>query len=897
MLISPCTLMALGLIWCSGVQSDAQVLFTSGVPVATQHNDNLRTGAYLNESRITVASLQTRGMLRKYEIPVGRGVETQVLYVPNLALKPNLAVRLTYHNVAYVSTSGNQVLAFDVDTGTQLWSVSLTSSSNPGGIHSTPVIDVPNATMYVLYRTTNYCMNSPKCNQQPATVVFHMVALDIRTGATLRDQPIPAALSTVFGTIPFTPSAQYSRPGLLLNSYGLYVAFGAWVEDVDPYRGWLLKIDPSTLLVQSAFTPSPYEQGHSASGIWQSGGGIASDESGNIYLSTGNGPPDCYYASRPSDCSTPGRGAAPYYGGALLKLSPSLAYTGIFQPDGPRLPPDGSHNGIEWLNRDDLDFGSGGVVLLPGSATAHNVVSGGKPGRLYLTDDQLNPRQGFQAFFNMYLTNTSQLPSDQNYRNYPPYWDGNVYRLNDNPHLHGTPVYWRGPDPNFGYLYAWSEKDNLKAFKYYLNTKNFGPSFPPIGSNINPWAAHCPATNGDFLCNGLISPNETACSGDHSAIMPGGMLSLSANQSSAGTGVLWATLHTVDPGNQCQTRDKLLAYDAERLRLVWQDDFGWANNAPLNSSPKWGVPTVADGRLLVGTSNGDLSGKLLIYELPLNAPVAVRATGLSASAPIRVTWAIDDPGTDSFDVQVMGGVGSGPLASSLRSYAFSSLPGGLSSQIRVCSHMRGDLACSAWISPVNAQFSTWFDITKPELDQTGWGFADINSVPWAQAARAAYGFCTNNGFVGGRLNGYQALDASNIVSRVGVICDGTSASHFYDSTTGDRSGSPWYFAEVNTVGWAQASRLADQYCTAHSYRGGHFNGNEFNGLMGVVCYQGAWFDVLKTEVNLPSSDLNLETNWSEAARAANDACLRRQHNLGGRFNGWQSGTTFGTVCY
>src|SRR5260370_39984057 len=126
-------LIAFGLAMFSAVLADAQVPYTSGVPVSTQHNDNHRTGAYLNERRITVMSLHTRGMSRKYEISLGSGVDTQILYVPNLALKPGSAKRTTFHNVAYVSTVGNQVFAFDVDTGAPLWpALSLSSNNRPG---------------------------------------------------------------------------------------------------------------------------------------------------------------------------------------------------------------------------------------------------------------------------------------------------------------------------------------------------------------------------------------------------------------------------------------------------------------------------------------------------------------------------------------------------------------------------------------------------------------------------------------------------------------------------------------------------------------------------------------------------------------------------------------------
>jgi hypothetical protein len=203
-------------------------------------------------------------------------------------------------------------------------------------------------------------------------------------------------------------------------------------------------------------------------------------------------------------------------------------------------------------------------------------------------------------------------------------------------------------------------------------------------------------------------------------------------------------------------------------------------------------------------------------------------------------------------------------------------------------------------SLLNPQQSAWFDITKPGLEQTGWGFADTNSVPWAQGARAASAFCAGKGFIGGQLNGYEAVDLPGTLSRAGVVCNGTNVARHYDSTDAERQGSTWNFNDINLVGWAQASRLADEYCTApaRKYRGGQFDGqaSATNGVMGIVCYDGTWYDVPKAQVTLSNADLNL-TRWSEAARAANDWCKSRGHALGGRFNGWQSETTFGTVCY
>src|SRR5208282_3703496 len=182
----------------------------------------------------------------------------------------------------------------------------------------------------------------------------------------------------------------------------------------------------------------------------------------------------------------------------------------------------------------DLDLGSGGVLLIP---NLNRLVAGGKPGILYLLQTQPAPNplsttpmlpqiNKFQAFYNIYVAKSAENTNTE-----PPY----NFDLGSNPHLHGSPVYWQGPDPSFAYVYAWSEKDYLKAFKFHLPDGNFGQ----FGADD----ARCPPQRGEFLCNGLAGNQYVPLTNNPQ--MPGGMLSLSANSNVAGTGVLWAVLRTV----------------------------------------------------------------------------------------------------------------------------------------------------------------------------------------------------------------------------------------------------------------------------------------------------------------------------------------------------------------
>ena len=92
-----------------------------------------------------------------------------------------------------------------------------------------------------------------------------------------------------------------------------------------------------------------------------SGGGLAADAAGNIYLLTGSGM-----------FSPAGRGGN--YADAALKLTPSLNVADYFAPQG-----------TAHLDKKDLDLGSGGAILIPAQpgGAPSLLVGGGKLGTLY----------------------------------------------------------------------------------------------------------------------------------------------------------------------------------------------------------------------------------------------------------------------------------------------------------------------------------------------------------------------------------------------------------------------------------------------------------------------------------------------------------------------------------
>jgi hypothetical protein len=95
-------------------------------------------------------------------------------------------------------------------------------------------------------------------------------------------------------------------------------------------------------------------------------------------------------------------------------------------------------------------------------------------------------------------------------------------------------------------------------------------------------------TVGPVIALGGPNPTDT--------IMPGGMISLSANGNH--DGIVWASLarsRTIDPTYGAYP-GRLFAFDAITLRELWAID--------IPTIAGWAPPTVADGRVIMPTSSG-----------------------------------------------------------------------------------------------------------------------------------------------------------------------------------------------------------------------------------------------------------------------------------------------------
>lgn len=343
------------------------------VSVSTYHNDNYRTGWNSQETALTpnAVSGTSFGILKT--LTLDDQVEAQPLVVPGVNITAG-KFKGTTHDVVYVATDNNSIYAIDTTSGALLLKPNFGPPVvkplnchiyNPDvGINSTPVIDLTSNTLYAVVYT-----------QQSSGPAYFVHALDI---GSLTDkvapQPITASHTLTDGTTyAFNATYERQRPALLLANGNVYAAFGSFCDKAPNLsRGWLLGWQTGSLTPlpgnQVTDTQATDQGSYFLSAIWMSGYGPAADDSGNILFTTGNSDPYVNTYDGVSNIQE-----------SVVKVSPNLTtLLDIFTPSN-----------VEYMDQNDQDFSSGGVMVLPDQpgSMPHVAVAAGKIGSMFLMNE------------------------------------------------------------------------------------------------------------------------------------------------------------------------------------------------------------------------------------------------------------------------------------------------------------------------------------------------------------------------------------------------------------------------------------------------------------------------------------------------------------------------------
>ncbi len=381
----------------------------------TSQYDNARTGAYLNETKLTPKNVNQQQFGKLFTLKVDGDIYAQPLFLAGVQITGK-----GRHDVLFVATEHDSVYAFDAygNPSTPLWQVSFLKDGATTiaprevqcpfiapeiGITSTPVIDAKSRTLYVLARTKReHALFPSEYHQQ-------LHAIDIATGSEKLGGPVEIQATvhgrgtgSESGDLAFEPLRENPRAALLLSNGNVYLSWASSC-DVGPYHGWLMAYDAQSLKQKAVFNTSPDADD---SGIWASNTGPAADKNGSIFVATGNGHFDAAKGGRD-------------YGDTLLKLNfdgRTIKPTDYFAPFN-----------VDKLDATDGDLGSGGPMLLPDQPGPHPhlAVIGGKEPVLYLLDrDHLGH---YHAGTNSHAIQT--IPTIDGIFGSMAYWNHHVYLL------------------------------------------------------------------------------------------------------------------------------------------------------------------------------------------------------------------------------------------------------------------------------------------------------------------------------------------------------------------------------------------------------------------------------------------------------------------------------------
>jgi hypothetical protein len=529
----------------------------------TISQDDLRTGWDRDEPALAPATVKGGSFGQIFSTAVNGSVYGQPLVIGSTVI---------------ATTENNWVYGLDAATGAVLWQtwlgppyhITFCADLVPNiGVTSTPVYDPSSGRVYVLALVHEVSWQ------------WHLFGINVSTGAISYKRRL-AGHPTNDKNLTFSPLPQGQRTGLLLMNGWVYAGFGSHC-DHKSYAGYVagFNVGSATTAAKTTLWTDEADVSDEKGGIWQSGGGIMSDGSGRIFVTSGNGiSPAPGPGGKP-----PGELAESVIRLAVNSTSGALSAHDFFSPGN-----------APSLDASDTDYGAGGPTGLPFGTTTYpdEVMQAGKDGRIFvLNRDNLGGREQGPGNSDQFLANGGP---------YAGQW-GHPAFFADTPTL----TTGNAPTSDDYMIYA-GKNDFMREFKFGVTASGDKPGFTDV------------ANSSFTLGFGSGSPTITS------------------NGSDAATGVIWEVHSNNGSGSGA-------FLGAWQLLPVPRSGGGvkiseiWA--APMGTSSKFSVVATNNGMVYAGTRDGHVLGFGLTGGAALTRSGSAQfhdtPVGSSASKQVSVT--------------------------------------------------------------------------------------------------------------------------------------------------------------------------------------------------------------------------------------------------------------------
>ena len=517
------------------------------VSVLTQHNDNARTGQNTSETILTAANVNTSQFGKLFALPVDGQVYAQPLYVAGVTINGGV------HNVVIVATENDSVYAFDADSTSAvlLWNTkaSLVDAAHGAGASETAASSAVIGCSDL--QPSIGITSTPVIDLASKTIYVEAKSTNgVKYFHRLHALDLLTGNEKAPGPVVIAATVSGTGDG----STNGQLAFEDLYEMNRP--GLLLLNGTIYLAYASHCDGGPYH-----------GWLFAYDEGTfakkSVYVTTPNGGLGGFWMSGAGVAAdgsgnifiASGNGDFDTTNVPAKETSDTLLKLGTTNQILTQLDYFTPHDQAS-LQSGDEDLGSGGIVLLPDQPGTfpHILVEAGKEGRVYVINrDQMTTNN---SHYCSGCANDPEIIEES----------GNGTVGCCGVAMFNVPTYWNNN------LYFWGAQDVLRSI---------------------------PITNGlpDFTHITASTPYIT---------FPGAGTSVSSNGTTAG--IVWA----ID-SSQYKTPGPavLYAFDATNVRSILYSSGQNATRDAAGNAVKFAVPTIANGKVYVGTSNAvDVYGLL-----------------------------------------------------------------------------------------------------------------------------------------------------------------------------------------------------------------------------------------------------------------------------------------------